>query len=796
VIKINFLFITDTHIPSKVIPGRLDDYAESIVNKFEELKDVIVERNIDYIIHGGDLFDKPKVPLDLAGRIAKIINSYNIPFLVVPGNHDLYAYNIDTIKDTMLGMYASTGTIEILDRAGRNIKIGKHRLRIEGQPYYKDIDKGNPDDNMMRESGSLNILVSHSMLIDKGFEDMEGVNKTYISDIETNADLILVGHYHPGINGVKTVKNPLGTLVVNPGSMGRKEVCTRQPQYCIISVEEINGSLHLNHPTMYEFECAKSYKDVFDFTKKQEVKDSDKTLDNFKEYLNNSVFLSSENTIEGLLKEVCKEMPKEVKEKADNIFESAKANKDELFPAIKGYKQLEDDIYIKSIELTNFQSHINTTIEFVKGMNIICGESGEGKTSILRALQWCLYDSIKGNEFITTGQTECKVKVVFSNDTYIERGRSLKKTGYYKILDINGKEHEYEGFGHNIPIDIANIHQMPIINLTKDISTILNYSEQLDGMFLVKESAQAKAQIIGRIIGTENIDISIKEMNKELLATSKECKIREADLEGLTLKLEPYKDLHLEKQRLDNIKIEVVKYNLLKEEIIKLKRINEKYNKIKDNKLNIPTIDEERILDIKINYENIKTKIIEYDKLNIISNKLTSINEKDIEISRQKNIHKKNLSNNKALKIEEVLNKTTLLYSSYERLFNIYSNTGTFQNDIHLCKHKIGQLEYRKDYIKNKIELLNNKVNEYKDLKELSIQVSMKHYTLKGTIEEIEAKKEKIKLFNDYLILNEKEQDDIVKEISQNVKEMNICEHCGHKLTKKNFDYIIERGIN
>ena len=38
---------------------------------------------------------------------------------------------------------------------------------------------------------------------------------------------------------------------------------------------------------------------------------------------------------------------------------------------------------IKRVKLENYRSHSNTTVDFSKGVNLILGKNGKGKTSIL-----------------------------------------------------------------------------------------------------------------------------------------------------------------------------------------------------------------------------------------------------------------------------------------------------------------------------------------------------------------------------------------------------------------------------
>ena len=73
--------------------------------------------------------------------------------------------------------------------------------------------------------------------------------------------------------------------------------------------------------------------------------------------------------------------------------------------------------YIKKVNLVNFQSHKDTTIEFDKGLNIIVGASDSGKTSILRGIKWALYNDPSGDYFIREGESECSVTIYFSDMT-------------------------------------------------------------------------------------------------------------------------------------------------------------------------------------------------------------------------------------------------------------------------------------------------------------------------------------------------------------------------------------------
>jgi len=80
---------------------------------------------------------------------------------------------------------------------------------------------------------------------------------------------------------------------------------------------------------------------------------------------------------------------------------------------------------INTIELKNFRNHKEASFEFEKGINLILGENGSGKTSILDAVGFALFNmSLRSNasETLSMNETSGFVKVIFTgNDenTYV-----------------------------------------------------------------------------------------------------------------------------------------------------------------------------------------------------------------------------------------------------------------------------------------------------------------------------------------------------------------------------------------
>ena len=80
---------------------------------------------------------------------------------------------------------------------------------------------------------------------------------------------------------------------------------------------------------------------------------------------------------------------------------------------------------ILSVTLKNFKTHRDRHFEFELGTNAICGENGAGKTSILEAIAWVLFNYQGGytkDDLIRNGASSAQVRVAFissrDNRTY------------------------------------------------------------------------------------------------------------------------------------------------------------------------------------------------------------------------------------------------------------------------------------------------------------------------------------------------------------------------------------------
>lgn len=588
--KLKYVYFTDVHIKG-VNPGkRKDIFYISILKKLMEIKDVVKNSGAKFVVIGGDLFDLPKISNQLLGEVAKIIKSWGVKVFVVPGNHDVYGQTISTLSHTSLGILERTGVVTILSRDDSPVYIGKANdpdyplLAFTGQESYQEIDTGvNNDYEVEYGQADLQILIAHGMLLERPFHP--DVHSTLISNVTTSADLIMSGHYHPdAINTI--VNNPSSntgtTRFIKPRAVARLEATkhnvAHKPQYCIVEIDKVAGNVSYD-VTFHEFASAEDGSKIFDYDGQVEEKLYRSTLNAFKEKIQ-SVDLTNTTDLPSMLKKIAQA---EASITTEHIQKSLQylslAERTDSKKALDGYVALPYNIQIAKVELINFQSHENTVVEFSpNSLNALIGESDNGKTAILRCIEWVLYNEPKGADFIREGAKFVEGRIHMTNGNIITRRRTNSDTGYYEVYDAAaGKTERYTKFGQSVPVEIFNAHQMPLIQLGKNNESI-NISKQLESPFLLSKSGAERASIIGKITKTDVVDDAIAAISKDIANAQRTIKSSESEIDDLTTQLEKYDYLQEEEKKLDTIKAIIDNYQSLQSKISKLTTLQEDLN--------------------------------------------------------------------------------------------------------------------------------------------------------------------------------------------------------------------------
>lgn len=553
------LYFTDTHDMGRNPGSRIDDYHSAIFAKMNEAIDTAIAVKADAIVHGGDWYNSPKVSNIIYNQHQRMLQkarNAGIPVFVVPGNHDLFGYSMSTIDQTSIGSFAEAKLVTLLTRDTPVLITGKAGVTVAlyGREYSVDIDHDPLNDYQITQLKSRNkqtieqhLLFSHGMLLDKPFHP--DVRFTLTKDVVTDADYVFNGHYHPGWN-MHTIGD---TTFVNNGSTGRNEGSTGnltfEPKYTIIEVYPGHTMV-----TAVPYTCAAAGKDIFDRTQLTQNKQHTKHLEAFEQTIQDALAFDAFNPKDILLQT---NAAKGISQKILDETLAAIVGQEQLAQDSKldGYKVERKPIWITKVELTNFESHRKTVVEFDgKGLNALTGPSDSGKSGIVRGIRFALQNEPKGADFIRNGTKRATVRVHFSNKKIIERSRTKTSAGEYIVTDENGVETEFKGFGNNIPMDVLNAHQMPKVELATGVERSLNVAYQLDGHFMLSDSPISRASAIGRLTGVHLVDAAIREKSKEIRALTVDTNAAESRIEELNEELKQYAFLDEEEKRLLSIK--------------------------------------------------------------------------------------------------------------------------------------------------------------------------------------------------------------------------------------------------
>ena len=282
-----FMFITDWHARGKAPSKRSDDYRAALLAKLNWVMDAGDKIGaVDTIVGGGDIFDNPTVALEVADDLVDTFvhrsrsGKRNYKVATIFGNHDLER-SLSTATRTILGhlVRRGNGSISILPLlhekpytlAGFDIWGHHYKYQNHKDSLYVPITGINP-----------RVIISHSMILK---EEAIWEDYSLFSSIETNADLILLGHYHPQ-QAMERLKNVRQTLIGGPGALMRGSLhhdnLTRQPSMAVVE-KTANGII----VDFIPIECAKPASEVFRIEQVKAEQAQVASLESFRKDLDN-----------------------------------------------------------------------------------------------------------------------------------------------------------------------------------------------------------------------------------------------------------------------------------------------------------------------------------------------------------------------------------------------------------------------------------------------------------------------------------------------------------------------------
>lgn len=168
-------------------------------------------------------------------------------------------------------------------------------------------------------------------------------------------------------------------------------------------------------------------------------------------------------------------------------------------------------ITLKSVQLTNFESHADSFIEFSEGLSVLTGKSCSGKTSVIRSLRAVTTPRGFLTGMVREGQPFCIIKWV-SNIGWIscKKGEAINEMEYF--IDNETKEPVLMKApgekAFEISRRILGVESLKIENLTdkkKNNNKIeISLMKQVDTLGILGETGKQKLLLFDTLCGVED----------------------------------------------------------------------------------------------------------------------------------------------------------------------------------------------------------------------------------------------------------------------------------------------------
>ena len=188
---------------------------------------------------------------------------------------------------------------------------------------------------------------------------------------------------------------------------------------------------------------------------------------------------------------------------------------------------------LTQIELTDFQCHKSLTLNLGK-ITTLVGPSDSGKSAIIRALDWAIFNNGKKALLIRRGAKTASITITVDAHTVT---RTTKDNSYV----VDGTE--LSAIGRSVPVDVPNIFRMSEDNIQR----------QHEYLFWFSATGSELTRNFNRVVDLSRLDEWVRigtEKEKEFKQDVRYCDKRLEELQANELSLLPYEQLEQEARNL------------------------------------------------------------------------------------------------------------------------------------------------------------------------------------------------------------------------------------------------------
>ena len=190
---------------------------------------------------------------------------------------------------------------------------------------------------------------------------------------------------------------------------------------------------------------------------------------------------------------------------------------------------------INSISIKNFESHKDTTIKLHTGVNVVIGESDEGKSSIIRAIKWNSHNRPQGDSYrsdlLDTKNKKDRIKLTEVDIKYgklnVLRARDGTPGGinHYQI----GNDETLRALRSDVPDEVQEIACVKDVNIQGQ-----HPSEQY---FLLADKPGQVAKEFNKVAGLVIMDKATADINSQIRSCNSMIKMNKAEIEDKTAEI-------------------------------------------------------------------------------------------------------------------------------------------------------------------------------------------------------------------------------------------------------------------
>lgn len=166
---------------------------------------------------------------------------------------------------------------------------------------------------------------------------------------------------------------------------------------------------------------------------------------------------------------------------------------------------------IKVIQIQNFQRHEKLKLVLDPNITTIVGPSDSGKSSIIRAIGWVVFNNPSGMAFIRDGSKGCSVTI--KTDIHIVKRSRGKSTNYYQV-DERRMEAIRKG-----EVPDAVLQALPFDSL--------NFQFQHDSPLWLPDSPGQVAKNLNQIVNLDLIDNVLEDLGRRARNAGSELSVTE-----------------------------------------------------------------------------------------------------------------------------------------------------------------------------------------------------------------------------------------------------------------------------